>query len=325
MERYAPMNSSLRKQSRRTCWSLIALLAAVLALACGSKQSPGPSGGPATKFVFAPRVGLEFTHQMKHVDEVVVPGSNFRDSQEWRVVWKVKVEDAGDKYIYRRRLAEFAVTLNGQKLLNGQEIEPQHAEILQVMSKDGRVLDVTGTDKLTEALASLVPPAERARVAKEFSPERLRAMLMARAVDSFDEVVGKPAEVGATWRAQSSFGALRGKTVAVESAVGCGGRDCRKLMRVFDVDQGMVNDVVRQRVATFLQERGWKPSAARVSDSNMKVEDTFVVEPATCHFHDALMKEEGYVVLTDPAGASIKIVTTSKHESHADYPPPQPQ
>jgi len=321
MERYAPMSSSLPKQSRRTRWSLLAPLAAVLAVACGAQQNP-PSGGPATKFVFAPRVGGEFTHQMKHLDEVTVPGSNFRDSQEWSAVWKVKVEDGGDKYLYRRRLAEFSVTLNGQKLLNGQEIEPKKAEIVQVMSKDGRVLDVTGAETLTEALASLVPESERARVKQEFAPERLRAMLAARAVDSFDEVVGKPAEVGSTWKAESKFGPLKGKTVVVDSAVGCGGRQCRKLTRVFDIDQEMVNDVVRQRVATFLQQKGWKPSAARVADSNMKVEDVFVVEPATCHFHDANLNEEGFVVLKDPAGASLKIVMTSKAESHADYPAP---
>jgi hypothetical protein len=262
---------------------------------------------------------------MKHLDEVVVVGSNFRDSQEWRVVWLVKVESSGDKYLYRRRLAEFAVTLNGQKILTGQEVEPRRAEIVQVMSKDGHVLDVTGTEKLTETIASLVPEADRARVAQEFAPERLRAMMMARAVDAFDEVVGKPAEVGASWRAQGNFGPLRGKTVVVDSAIGCGGRECRKLLRVFDVDQQMVNDVARQRVAKFLAERGWKPSAARVADSNMKVEDVFVVEPATCHLYDAVLKEEGYVVLTDPAGASLKIAVTSRHESHSEYPPAQPQ
>lgn len=300
---------------------LLALMVALFSLACGAKQTPAGSTGGQT-FVYAPPVGLVFKHQMKQLDELTIPGSNFRDSEEWRIVWEVKVEDAGDKIQYRRRLVELGIDVNGESILKGNEIEPQRAEIVQVMSKEGQVLDVTGTEQLTKAIASLVPEAQRGVVSAEFSPDRLRAVLGARAMDAFSEVVGKPADVGATWTAQGSYGALRAKKVVVDSELGCRGTSCRKLVRTFDIDQNMVGDTVRQKVASYLTGRGWDPATVKLVDSNLKVEDFFVVEPATCLFHDAQLAEQGRLVLEGPAGGRLEFVRTSKFESHADYPPP---
>lgn len=314
------MSGSAKAQFLQKRWSLLALLGALLTLACGAKQTPATTDGQT--FVFAPPVGLVFRHQMKQLDELAIPGSAFRDSEEWRVVWEVKIEEGTEQYLYRRRLVELGITINGQAILTGKEIEPQKAEIVQVMGLDGKVVDVRGTEKLTEALASLVPAAERARISAQFSPERLRSMLGARAMDAFGEVVGKPAEVGATWTAQGNSGALRAKKVVVDSALGCRGSSCRKLVRTFDIDQQMIGEAVRDRLGAYLKERGWDPAAVHLQSADLKVEDFFVVEPATCLFHDAQLAEQGSLVLEGPAGGKLELVRTSKFESHADYPPP---
>jgi hypothetical protein len=317
------MNVSGKRQMLQKRWLLVALFGALLSLACGAKQTP--AGAPTTgqTFVYAPPVGLVFKHEMKQLDELTIPGSNFRDSEEWRIVWEVKIEEASDKFQYRRRLVELGLNVNGEQILKGSEVEPRRAEILQVMSKDGQLLDVTGTEQLTAAIASLVPEPERAVIAAQFSPERLRAVLGARAVDAFSEVVGKPADVGATWTAQGTYGALRAKKVVVDSALDCRGSSCRKLVRSFDIDQQMVGEAVRQKVGAYLKERGWDPAAVKVVDSKLKVEDYFVAEPATCLFHDAQLAEQGSIVLEGPAGGRLEFARTSKFESHADYPPAQ--
>jgi hypothetical protein len=105
----------------------------------------------------------------------------------------------------------------------------------------------------------------------------------------------------------------------VDSAVGCGGRSCLKLVRSFDVDQKQIADAVRQHIVAFSSEFGGE---LRVVDSNLKIQDTFEVEPDTCHFHDADLTQQSTFTFEGPKGNSIKVALTSKQTSHAEYPPP---
>jgi len=296
----------------------------VSATACKSGETSAAKAPESKKkFVFAPRVGLVFRHEMKNLEEITVPNSNFRDSVESRILWEVTVTEQSDgKYIYKRRLVELGLTVNGATVLSGKEIEPRRAEIQQVMSKDGHVIDVTGTEQITQAIVSLVKEPAKARVAEMFSAENLRQMLRARATDAFEEVVGKPADVGSSWSAKENYGPLKGKMVYVDSAIGCGGRSCVKLKRAFDVDQQKVGESVRLRMAGFLKESGADPAAVKLVDSNLKVEDTFVVEQDTCHMHDSTMLQEGQFVFEGPTKNRVSVVLTSKQTSHSEYPPP---
>jgi hypothetical protein len=295
----------------------------VSATACKSGQTSANAPESKKKFVFAPRVGLVYQHEMKNLDELTVPNSTFRDSAESRVLWEVTVTEQSDgRFNYKRRLVELGLTVNGATILTGKEVTPKRAEIVQVMSKDGHVIDVTGTEQVTQAIVSLVAEPAKARVAQMFSAENLRELLKARATDAFDEVVGKPADVGSSWSAKENYGPLKGKMIYVDSAVGCGGRACVKLKRAFDVDQQKVGEMVRQRMAGFLKESGADPAAVKLVDSNLKVEDTFVVEQDTCHFHEATLVQQGQFTFEGPQKNRLQVVLTSKQESHAEYPPP---
>jgi len=317
------MNLSGSSQIRARNWGFGPLVAALMALACAPAQTPAKAAESADKFVFAPQVGLVFRHEMKHLDEFTVPGASFRDAQEWRILWEVRVDKERDNFLYHRRLVELSLSVNGQALLAGNEVTERKAEIVQVMGPYGRVLDVTGTEQLTETIASLAPEAQRAAVAEQFSPTNLRELLMARAVDVFEDVVDKPALVGASWPAREGGGLLRPKEVRVDSAVACGGTGCRKLVRSYDIDQQKMGEVARRRVARFVAEQHWDDKSVQVVDANVKAEDSFVVEPTTCHFHEALLTEEGRVVLQGPSGGRAEIVLTSRDSSHAEYPPPK--
>jgi hypothetical protein len=311
-----------RKPSMKTA-RLLLLAGALIGVACSSGQSSSKSPKADRTFAFAPRVGTKFKHEMKNLEEFAIAGSSYRDSVESRVLWEVVVTEQSDsKFIYRRRLVELGLKVNGAELLKGPEVEPRRAEIEQVMSKDGHVLDVTGTEQLTQALRSVVPEANRARVSEIFSPENLRELLKARAVDAFEEVVGKPTDLGSTWGSKNGYGPLKGKTVLVDSSIGCGGKTCLKLKRTFDVDKEQVGDAVRLHLAGALAQAGIDPAAVQVVGADFKVEDTFVVEPETCHFHDANLTQQAKFVFQGPKGNKVEVVHTSKQTSHAEYPPP---
>jgi hypothetical protein len=292
-----------------------------MTLACGADQASAKVAQTPSTFEFAPRVGAVFRHEMKHLDELTVAEASFREAVEWRVLWEVRIEREGDYYLYHRRLLELGLTQNGQTVLSGEEVAGQNAEIVQVMSSFGIVRDVTGTEQLSEAIASLVPEAQRLAVLQQFSPTNLRELLMARAVDVFDDVVGKPVHVGASWAARKSPGLLQPKDVRVESVLPCAPTECRKLVRRYDIDQAQLGDVARRRLARFSAERQWDPAALQVLETNVAAEDSFVVEPATCHFHDALSTEQGRIVVRGPAGRDAEVVLTSRDSSHAEYPP----
>jgi hypothetical protein len=272
--------------------------------------------------VYAPRVGDTFRHEMRDTDEFAVEGSPFRDSVEWKMVWDVTIGKNGDTYLYTRRLVQLGLDVNGAKVLTGSEIASQKAEIVQVMSHDGHVIDITGTENLTKAIASVARPENQSRIAQIFSPENLRALLGARAADAFGEVVGKPAVVGASWAASGDFGVLRSKKIVVDAAVGCGGRSCLELVRNWDVDQEQVADIARQHVAQFMSSTGGDPESVRLIDAKVSIQDTFVVEPDTCQFHDANLVQQENFTFEGPQKNRIAIVLTSKQLSHADYPPP---
>ena len=302
--------------------ALSMLAAALLCLACGSEQTSAKVAQKVpAHFEFAPRVGLVFRHEMTHLDEFTIPAASFREAVQWRILWEVRVEKEGDYYLYRRRLLELGLSKNGEPVLTGNEIAGQNAEIVQVMNPYGIARDVTGTEQLTEAIASLVPEAQRLAVSQQFSPTNLRELLMERAVDAFGDIVGRPTDVGLSWPARESPGLLQPKTVRVESALACGASECRKLVRSYDIDQQQMSDVARHRVARFLAESQWDASTLQVSGTNVAAEDSFVVEPSTCHFHDALLTEQGRILLQGPEGRSAEVVITSRDSSHAEYLP----
>ena len=316
------MNVSGSKRARGNCIAST-LVAALMASACGSEQTPAKAPQTAAHFEFAPRVGLVFRHEMTHLDEFAVPSASFREAVEWRILWEVRVDKQDDYYLYHRRLLELGLSINGQPVLRGDEIGGQNAEIVQVMNSYGIAQDVTGTEQLTEAITSLVPEEKRAAVAQQFSPTNLRELLLARAVDVFDDVVGRPTHVGATWPARQSPGLLQPKNVRVDSALACGATECRRLVRSYDIDQQKMGEVARRRVARFVAARQWDPEALQVVDTNVAAEDSFVVEPASCHFHDALLTEQGRMLLQGPEGRNAEVVITSRDASHAEYPPAQ--
>lgn len=305
----------------RTNWVFAALATALATAACTSPdQTPAKAAEAASHFEFAPPVGLVFRHEMTHLDEFTVPAASFREALEWRILWEVRVAQEGDYYLYHRRLLELGLSVNGQPVLTGNEITAQNAEIVQVMGRNGFARDVTGTEQLTEAIAAVLPEASQAAATQQFSPTNLRELLLERAVDAFGDVVGKPTDVGATWPARESAGLLERKDVRVESALACGATACRKLVRSYDIDQQMIGDVARRRVARFLAQQNWDPEALQVLETNVGAEDTFVVEPSTCLFHDGLLNEQGRVVLQGPTGARAEVMIASRDTSHAEYP-----
>ncbi len=314
------MSSSGSKMVRGH-WVLSTLFAALMASACGSGQSSAKGPHTASHFEFAPQVGLVFRHEMTHLEEFTVPAASFREALEWRILWEVRIDKDGDYYLYHRRLLELGLSVNGQSLLTGNEVSGQNAEIVQVMNIYGVAQDVTGTEQLTEAIASLVPEERRAAVMAQFSPTNLREVLMERAVDVFGDVVGKPTRVGSSWPARESAGLLQPKDVRVDSALACGGTECRKLVRSYAIDQQKIGDVARRRVARFVAQRRWDPEALLVLETKVDAEDSFVVEPATCLFHDGLLTEQGRIVIQGPERNSAEVLLTSRDSSHADYPP----
>ena len=113
------------------------LVGALFGVACSSSQTSTRQPSSVRSFVFAPRVGTKFRHEMKNLEEVAVAGSNFRDSVESRLVWEVTVNEPTDtKYVYHRRLLDMSLKVNGADVLTGSgpEVERQHAEIEQLMS-----------------------------------------------------------------------------------------------------------------------------------------------------------------------------------------------
>ena len=125
--------------------------------------------------------------------------------------------------------------------------------------------------------------------------------------------------MGASWQARQTAGLLQPSQVRVDSALPCGATECRKVVRSYDIDQQKLGDLARRRVARFVAEQQWDAKALQVVATDVQAEDSFVVEPMTCHFHDALLMEQGRVVLQGPTGNRAEVLLSSRDSSHAEY------
>ena len=59
-------------------WVFSGVVAALLASACGSGQTQAKVAQAPSNFMFAPRVGQVYRHEMKHLDEFTVSAGDFR-------------------------------------------------------------------------------------------------------------------------------------------------------------------------------------------------------------------------------------------------------
>ncbi|HEU5075938.1 MAG TPA: hypothetical protein VFU02_17210 [Polyangiaceae bacterium] len=273
-------------------------------MACSGAAS-GPAGAEAPtsteKFTYAPVLDKRFHHTQRRYEEVSIPGSPMRRSEEWIMEWDVVTKQESNLFRATQRLVGLKININGLELLKGDEIKDDMVAVDIVTDKDSNVVDVRGADQLSEALVALAAPEAKPQIARIFSPERLKALGVARSLERHADLVGRPSKVGSQWMANDPVtGGTKEVRVVAEEA--CGARTCLRVVRQYDADRQAIRDSVAAQVKADVEAKGGDPSKVDVVGMEIKHEDTLLIDPATMEYHGANFIQNATVAVAGPEG-----------------------
>jgi hypothetical protein len=280
----------------------LGIAAVVLSSACAS-GAPAANSAQAGSgaFVYAPALNKPYRETMTRYEEVSIPGSPMRDSQKWTMDFDVVTSNESNLFKRSHRLVGLKINVNGAEQLRGDEVKADLATVDVLTDKDSNVVDVRGTDQLSEAIARLGAPEVQALLKRIFSPERLKSLVILRNLEQHADFVGRPAQVGSQWQAtEANSGVIRQIRVASETP--CDGTKCVQVQRVYDLDKQAVFAEVSERVAAYVQSQGFDPTKVQLTSMDIKLEDSLVIDPATMDYHGARFSQDATLHVTGPNG-----------------------
>lgn len=279
------------------------ILGVLFLLACASGEPAANSAAAANTgtFVYAPPLNKPYHETMKRYEEVSIPGSPMRDAQEWTLDFDVVTTQESNLFKRSHRLVGLKININGAEQLKGNEVKADLATVDVLTDKDSNVVDVRGTDQLSNAIANLGAPEVQPLLKRIFSPERLKALVVLRNIEQHADFVGHPATVGSQWQAtEPDSGVVRQVRVTGQEA--CGSARCVQVQRTYQLDRQAVFAEVSERVAAYVQSQGGDPSKVQLTGMDVKLEDSLVIDPATMDYHSAHFGQDATLHVAGPNG-----------------------
>jgi len=287
----------------------------LLALNACSSEPKTAADAPSGAFNYAPALDRPHRETMKRVEEVAIPGSPLRDSEEWTLEWDVVTTKDGENFKRSLKLVGLKINVNGQALLKGDEVKSDGATLVIVTDKQSNVLDVQGADGFSQAIVGLGAPDAQPALKRIFSPERLKLLAVVRSIELHEDFVGRPSAVGSTWTAKDPDGGAP-RQIKVLRETPCGTNHCVEVQREYQLDRNAVYADISEHVAAYVQQQGGDPSKIEVVGMDLKLADSLVIEPSTMDYHGAKFDQEATIRLAGPAG---ELPVSVKVQRQTDY------
>ena len=271
--------------------------------ACGGAEGEPKTAAQAkpAAFTYAPALDKPRRETMRRTEEVTIPGSPMRESEQWTMEWQVVTTRETNLFRRNLRLVGLKITINGAEQLRGDEVKASQAAIDVLTDKDSNVVDVRGTEDLSNAIVKLADPKVQPILARVFSPARLKMLVVMRSMELHADFVGRPTAVGSQWIAtDQSSNATRQISIVGETP--CGAAQCLKVLRKYDLDQQAVYGEISGRVAAYVQAQGGDPSKVSLVGMDVKLEDQLIIDPATMDFQGARFNQEAKIRVKGPNG-----------------------
>jgi hypothetical protein len=263
----------------------------------GSKTAADVKEGA---FNYAPALDKPSHETMRRLEEISIPGSPLRNSEEWTIDFDVVTKKDGDNYKRSLKLVGLKIDVNGQPLLKGDEVKAANATVDIITDKESHVVDVRGADQLSQAVVGLGAPEAQPALRSMFSPERLRLLAAVRSIELHRDFVGRPAQVGSQWTTDDGDG---GKTqIRVVAEAPCGAGKCVQVVREYKVDEQALYADISELVAAYVKEQGGDPSKVGLVGMDVKLEDSLVIDPATMDYYGAKFDQLATIRVAGPNG-----------------------
>jgi len=286
-----------------------------LASACAEPGADAKSPENTGKFVYAPSLNVPYQLTMQRYEEMSIPGTPVRDAQRWTLTWQVVSSQESNHFKRTLKLVGLQLNVNGVDDLRGDEIKASAPSIEVLTDKDANVVDVRGTEQLSTAIVGLAAPEVRPVLQKVFSPERLKALVVVRNVEQSADFIGHPSQVGSQWQV-SSPNSASSMQVRVVSETPCGTRKCVQVARSYDIDKQAVFAEVAGRVAEYVQSQGGDPKEVKLTNAEVKLQDSLVIDPSTMDYYGASFDQDATIHVTGPNG---ELPVAFKLHRQSDY------
>jgi hypothetical protein len=285
------------------------------AAACGGSgtEAKSPAGAPGA-FNYAPTLNAPYHETMQRYEEISIPGTPIRDAERWTLDWDVVNGQEKDNYKSTLKLVGLKLNVNGVDQLRGDEIKPSGVTLDVLTDKNSNVVDVRGTDTMSNAIASLGTPEAQPILKHIFSAERLKALVVMRSTEQHADLVGRPATVGSTWSAAE--GDAGTKQISVVSEAPCGNAKCVQVERKYDVNRDQTFAEVADIVADYVHSQGGDPKQVKLVGLDVKLQDSMLVDPATMDFHGLHFGQDATLHVAGPNG---ELPVALKIERQSDY------
>jgi hypothetical protein len=288
----------------------------LLASACGGSSSePKTPAGGASAFTYAPTENKPYHETMQRLEEMSIPGTPLRDAERWTLDWDVVNGKESNLFKRTMKLVGLKLNVNGADQLRGDEIKPSGVQLEVLTDKDSNVVDVRGTEQMSAAIVALGTPEAQPVLARIFSPQRLKALVVLRSIEQHADFVGRPAAVGSTWSAaDSESGGTKQISVVGESP--CGNAKCVKVERKYEPNKNELFAEVSDRVAAYVKSQGADPAQVKLGNLDVKLQDSLVIDPATMDYYGANFGQDATLHLAGPNG---ELPVALKIERSSDY------
>jgi hypothetical protein len=282
----------------------IPLLVATASCSPQGGEAKAPEASQAPGFQYAPRLGTTFRHVMTRAEELAVVGTPFRQLEEWTITWDVSLSAENNATLMRGNLAGLELKLNGVQILRGDEVAPKKAFVEILLDSSAKVIDVRRTETITDAIVSASNPESASVVRAIFDPEALRYHFADLVSERTADLVGHPANPGASWQIEADPNAagVATRTVSVVDAEPCGAFSCVKVARETRIAPEVVWAAAQHDVGEYVKSQGGDPTKVTLAKADVELTDEMVVEPATMQFHGASFFQATTLTVDTPAG-----------------------
>ena len=104
-------------------------MAVVFLFVSGCSSSKTAADEKPGAFNYAPALDKPSHETMRRLEEISIPGSPLRNSEEWTLDWDVVTKKEGDNYKRSLKLTGLKIDVNGQPLLKGDEVKAANATV----------------------------------------------------------------------------------------------------------------------------------------------------------------------------------------------------
>lgn len=189
-----------------------------------------------------------------------------------------------------------------------------------LFDKKGHVVDIRHTETLTEVLSAVVPAEKRAAVGQFFSPQNLKMLFLHRANERTRDLIGRPSSEGLVWKGEfteQGSGHII-KEIRVTGTEDCGKSQCVDVERTLSPSPDLVWATARAKVDEYVSAQGGDPQSVKLTAADVKLKDTFLVEPSRMQFHHAEFDQQASLTVSTGQG-DLSVRFSTRRESHYKY------